>query len=377
MKKKEVLLVNALPLNNGDAALVFSSYEYFINAGFNVKIASQKYKTVRQVYPDFEWVKDINDIAFLRKIPFFKIFLTPFLFLFNKDYRKADLIVGVPGGYLNSYYGIISTLMPFFIAKLLRKQTMLLPQSFGPIRGKDIIIFKFFKRFIDVIISRDNFSTKQLLILGMLADEVFQMPDIAFLTASPSDKPKEKIAAISVRGWAYDSRDGNKYEELIIQLVGQLISHGYKIEFLSTCQGLSDYIDDSLVAKSIFNQLNSEQQMMVIVNESHYKYEDFSSYIEKFDLAIGTRLHMCILSLGKGIPAFNISYENKGIECYQYMGIPELSIDYNNELKDALAKFDNFLLNKADYKEKIGVKVLRLKTEIVNGLNEVMKTISN
>lgn len=377
MKKKEVLLVNALPLNNGDAALVFSSYEYFINAGFNVSIASQKYNTVRQVYPEIEWVKDINDIAFLRKIPFFKIFLTPFLFLFNKDYIKADLIVGVPGGYLNSYYGIISTLMPFLIAKLLRKQTMLLPQSFGPIRGKDIIIFKFFKRFIDVIISRDNFSTQQLLMLGISAGEAYQMPDVAFLTASPSDKSKEKIAAISVRGWAYDSRDGKKYDELIIQLINQLISNGYKIEFLSTCQGLSDYVNDSLVAKSIFNQLNSEQQMMVIVNESYYKYEDFSSYIEKFDIVIGTRLHMCILSLGKGIPAFNISYEKKGIECYQYMGIPELSIDYNNEIKDALSKFDNFLVNKENYKHKIRVQVLKLKTDIVNGLNEVIETINN
>jgi colanic acid/amylovoran biosynthesis protein len=374
--KKKILLVNALPLNNGDAALIFSAYNYFIKEGYDVKVATHKYEYVKQYYPENDWVKDLNDIKFLWKIPFFKAFITPFKFLLNKHYRNADVIAGVPGGYLNSYYGILSNLVPFFIAKLFGKTTILLPQSFGPIKGKDRFIFKFFAKFIDVLISRDNFSSSELRNLNIDSKQFFQMPDLAFYNASPRVVTKERIAAVSVRRWNHDNRDSDLYEKLIIQFVNILVEKGYRVEFISTCQGLNEYIDDSELASEIFDKLASEVKNKVSVIENYFKYPDFFEYISKYELVVGTRLHMCILAMCHGIPTFNISYEKKGIECYNYLNIPELSVDYNNDLLLAKNKFEHFINEKERYKKKIDIEVMRVKNEIVLKLSKLKKTIN-
>ena len=56
--KKKVLIVNAVPLNNGDAALVLYAYHYFVDKGFEVEIATNYFKKIKQIYPEYPWVKD-------------------------------------------------------------------------------------------------------------------------------------------------------------------------------------------------------------------------------------------------------------------------------------------------------------------------------
>lgn len=377
MKVQNILLVNALPLNNGDAALVFSAKDYFVKKGYSVKIATQKFETVKKHYPETDFVQDINDIKILRKVPFFKIFISPLIFIFRRPYMQADVIAGVPGGYLNSYYGIISTLMTFFLAKLFGKTTILLPQSFGPITGKDVVIFKIFHKFIDVFISRDDLSSAELIKLGVKKEKLIQMPDFAFINAKPKKVLSgNKKAAISVRDWKYDERDSEKYQELILGFATQLIEQGFELEFISTCQGLIDYVDDSKIAKLIANRLPQEMKSKVIVNNSYYKFNEFNNYIEKFDLVVGTRLHMCIITLCKGIPAFNISYEAKGKECYSYLNLNDLSVDYNCSLERAKNQFTSFLTDYKNYKKSIDLEVLSVKNEIEYKMNNLISRLN-
>jgi polysaccharide pyruvyl transferase WcaK-like protein len=56
---------------------------------------------------------------------------------------------------------------------------------------------------------------------------------------------------------------------------------------------------------------------------------------------------MCILSLVNGTPAFNISYEVKGRECYKYLGLAAYSVDFNESKDNAATKFNAFV---NDYK---------------------------
>jgi polysaccharide pyruvyl transferase WcaK-like protein len=49
------------------------------------------------------------------------------------------------------------------------------------------------------------------------------------------------------------------------------------------------------------------------------------------------------LALISGVPAFNISYESKGQECYEYLGFKEFSVDYNAEHHVAESRLRKFL----------------------------------
>src|SRR5699024_2211747 len=119
MKKKKVLLFNAVPTNNGDAALVFSLYDLLEKKGYDVSIASNHYDLVAPIYGDkYNIVKELGKYNISKKIRFSSSFLrtlfTPMFFLLSKPFMQAKVLVACPGGYINSYYGfskIVATLM--------------------------------------------------------------------------------------------------------------------------------------------------------------------------------------------------------------------------------------------------------------------------
>ena len=167
--------------------------------------------------------------------------------------------------------------------------------------------------------------------------------DAAFLLNSKESKNKENIIGISVRQWGFEGRSKDKYIELIRNIVVKCIDNGNKVEFISTCQGIPNYVDDSKIANVIKNGLDEKYKKEVVVNEKYYSLNQLREYINKFKFIIGTRLHMCILSTLSGIPAFNISYEVKGKECYKILDLLEFSIDYNDDINISLAKLQKFI----------------------------------
>ncbi|MFO5361513.1 polysaccharide pyruvyl transferase family protein, partial [Salmonella enterica subsp. enterica serovar Stanley] len=68
---------------------------------------------------------------------------------------------------------------------------------------------------------------------------------------------------------------------------------------------------------------------------------DLQALIRQYDFIIGTRLHMCLLAWINNVPAFNISYEEKGRESYRYLGLDAYTIDFN--ATDILTKLPTFL----------------------------------
>src|SRR5690606_20423518 len=78
-------------------------------------------------------------------------------------------------------------------------------------------------------------------------------------------------------------------------------------------------------------------------NSNYYTLDELQEYIEGFNAVIGTRLHMCILSMLRGKPCLNISYEIKGKEAFDYLGLSGYSVDYNESIDDALPKLEVFL----------------------------------
>lgn len=345
------MIFNAFPTNNGDAALVFSLFESFKSRGFDVKIAVQKFDIVKKLYNNYPFVRELADYKIINKIPFnkyFKPLIIPFLFPFSKDFMKADILIGSPGGYMNSYYGFSRVLITFVMAKLVGKKTGIYSQSFGPFDKKGRLLMKFLSYFINVIYARDSYSYKVLSEINVKKSKLYLVEDGAFLIPYMPAEPTKNTIAISVRSWKHDSRNQENYFNMIRRFTTTVIKHGYDVEFLSTCQGISGYIDDSKVAKEICENLPANILDKVTINSHYYKLDELQDYVGKFQAVIGTRLHMCILSMLRGKPCLNISYEVKGKETFTYLGLQKYTLDYNEDPKSADYKITDFLNSLSD-----------------------------
>ena len=153
------------------------------------------------------------------------------------------------------------------------------------------------------------------------------------------------------------------------------IDNGNRVEFISTCQGLKNYVDDSKIAKEIVQSLNEEYKTKVTVNDEYNSLNELRSKLSEYKFVIGTRLHMCILSIMAGVPAFNISYEVKGKECYKMLNLSEYSIDYNANIDESLSKIEKFIINNKELRKICIEKAKIMNEEAEKYFNIMIKEI--
>lgn len=338
-----IMIEFAVPLNNGDAALIFSLGEKLEAYGHIVVYSTYNYEKVQKIYPDKKWSKTILANKYINKTPVIKSIYYLFRVLFSSIIREQDLIIAAPGGYINSYYGFKDKLFLLSLyKKVLKKPIIMFSQSVGPLSTKDGKILKKYLPYFSIFMVRDTISN--LRIKDRKQDNnIIQTYDAAFLTKplGYDFKRENKVVAISVREWKHDSREQTCYIHLIQSMIEELVRNNYTIVFLSTCQGDSNYVNDSIMAEKIYSQLSLDLKEKVEIDSHYYTLQELKNELKKYDFVVGTRLHMCILSWLEGVPAFNISYEEKGRECYNYLGLSKYSVDYNesNNTKDILYSF--------------------------------------
>lgn len=368
-KRPNILIINAVPTNNGDAALLFSLYDKLNKLNINITIATQQYSNVKKIYPEINFIKDISDYKYIHRYKLISFLASLFLFLLNPAYRKSDIIIGAPGGYLNSFYRLNNKLIIYRIAKIFKKRTIIYSQSVGPFKSNKIPQIVKFLNNIDYIFVRDEQSNKNLIKIGY-SGRIVKSVDAAFLM-TPFKKNNIKIirnkkVAISVREWTKDASNISIYLNLIKSIILFLEKRGYEVTFLSTCQGLADYVDDSIIAENIYKLLPNQVKGRCYLDNHFYNLNKFRERLNDFDFIIGTRLHMCILSMLNDIPAFNIIYEFKSKELYKYMGLIDTQINYNSATSEALVKIENFLKNLPSIKNKMTNSVAKLNLEANN-----------
>lgn len=370
---RNVLIDNCVPLNNGDAALIFGLYKQLKERKFDVEFSCLKKEEVEKVYPDYKWHSShIN--TFFYKICFKKnllVFLWKFLIfiklvLFNNEYKNNDVIISAPGGYIHSYYGIEARMYILYLCKKwLHKQVGIYSQSIGHLNKRDQKIFYKYGKYLNFIFVRDEVSYKRAKSYGNL-NNIRLTKDAAFLLLDQNLQAKKvnnKKVALSVRTWKHEGRSMQTYYHLLHKIVENLLKNGYEITFLSTCQGLNGYTDDSETADDFLKKYNYKQNKNIKIDKNYYDLEALQTEICSFDFVIGTRLHMCLLALINGVPAFNISYEEKGAASFKYLGMENFTVDFNANPEDITKKIQTFLAMDLTEKEKILEKVKEISTE--------------
>lgn len=354
----KVLIENAVPLNNGDAALIFSVGEKFEQKGAEVTYSTFNYKEVIKRYPSKKWIRSKLSNKYVNKISFICKIILFFKVLFDWKIKRYQAVISAPGGYINSYYGFE---MKLYLLRLYKKiygtKIYMYSQSVGPLTAKDERILAKYLDYFDYFFVRDDISMSR--VEKYVNKKIIQTKDAAFLlpVLNPKEE-KEKKIAFSVRNWHHDDRNFDVYAKMIHKMIKIVIDKGYVVEFLSTCQGYTNYENDARTAEKIVATLDDNLQSKVIIDSSLYTLEELREKLTSYKFIIGTRLHMCILAWLSQVPAFNISYEEKGKECYRYLEIPQFSVDYNdfdieNSLYDFL-KYDQFdtIFNKINQVQK-------------------------
>lgn len=286
---------------------------------------------------------------------------------------KADIVFSTGGTYLTGNYDVSSRFLLFKLIKKMGKRLILFPQSIN-LEGQ-----RFKKQYLrqlskaETICARDKRSAMYL--KDKQLKNISVLPDIAFYLCKGDwpVKPRTHKVLISVRDWPY-AKNGqqaqNAYEQAIATFVNKLSTDNIETNFLSTCQGISEYrFDDSIVAKRIVSQLGPANKASI--EHGYHTTEEILNHITKYDLIVSTRLHFAILALVLGKPVLPIAYEYKTVEVFKSLGLGEYVLDIESISFEAL--FDKYIKIKADsehIQQIVQHSVLKQKDDLYSFFNQ-------
>lgn len=374
----KIVIINAVPINGGDEALLEATL-LGLKKQFNnpsIVVLCNNPTLYKKYFPDltldWDWEYTYLKLPNTESDPLFKLklivrkvlkkffkvsYFSSLSRLFaSKSERsvykilsEADKIIVSAGGYIHDFYGYkkrVNTL--HFISSHLNKPYYIFSQSVGPFWEEQNypMLNEMFNN-ADHVLLRENYSLEHLKNIGYHCNNVTVTNDVAFYLkedyALPVDKNKKlKKIAVNFRVWKYEENSKNNLEKAIL-LCKKLINEGYQIAFVSTCQGVERYVDDSEFAENVVTQLPSEMKNQCVILKEKFSLKDLILTLSQQDAYIGMRLHGAILSLLAGIPALNIAYEDKTLGIFKTLGIEDFCFSYKEDFNEWNAKVDYFI----------------------------------
>ncbi|MBU0994025.1 MAG: polysaccharide pyruvyl transferase family protein [Proteobacteria bacterium] len=375
MSFPHILITNSVPLNGGDEALLHAAIEGIMNRWpeCSIKILCSQVERSRQylphlnLYPDLEYVERSRLRRLLMRLFWHlrKLGSSPGMInriesftasperqkLLNL-YQEADLVVSSPGGFLHDFYLIEDRLRGFEVALGYGKPLVFMAQSIGPFwKPQSIVRMRHILRQATRICVRDEASWKHLEGLGLDMDKVEQTADMAFLLYEknkylvPGNRKEPRRIGLCFRAWPVGDSVGRQHIiEKAQALAGHLLTNKKRsLYFLSTCQGITNYVDDSKLALDIIKGLSDHERQRCTVDRRRYTPHQLIKRYSTCDAFVGMRLHGSILAMLGGTPAFGLGYEDKTKEIFGQMGLSDYQIHFNSPLDQWISKVDKFL----------------------------------
>lgn len=377
----KISITNIVALNGGDAAILLGTIKSLRKAfGENIEIFvfSTFPDICEKLYPEVKWFETLglradrtkyNKIRYLgrfaRLIKRYKFLLAAKLMsigidiskllLSTKDanamkiYSSSDLIISTGGTYLIEPYGITTQYIDYAISLNLKRTLCFYTQSMGPFYKKSTInrLRKIFgdKR-TKLLLFRDKKSFDNVHSLNLshipemriIADAAFSLGECSILERRLNEYiGTHRNVAFSVRAWnnfRHKSSDSvmESYCQAMADAAIYLIEKGFKVYYFSTCQGIDQYDNDSLVVSKIMELIPSRYHSKIINKTDYLTIHEIIQLLIQMDMIIATRLHMCILSLISGTPVLPIAYEFKTTELFERLGYDK--VFYMEELGD-------------------------------------------
>lgn len=337
------LITNSVPLNGGDEALLRATVEGLNQRfpGSTITTLCQDVETARQYLPDLELDSDLEFVTLdsLERV--------------GALYHDADIVLSAPGCFLHDFYSIEERLRGFEAAFALHKPVVLLAQSIGPFWKPESLrrIPEVLNRLTRICVS-DTLSKQRLLELGVQAEKIRETGEMAFiwrmLAPECFQEKTGPVRTIGLNFRIWPPRD-LKAEKEILGKAGQLCrslledNPDHRLLFLSTCQGISNYVDDSELAGQIVKALPEKIQDRCEINRSHLGPRALIQALSECDAFIGMRLHACILAMLGGTPAMGLGYESRTKESFEQLGLGSFQVPFESSFPKWVACAREFL----------------------------------
>lgn len=357
----KIAVTNAVLSNTGDAAIYEAILRSFndaeISGSHEIIVFDANAKVTSRLYPEWTIFQQLT-VSPPRKIArvrnqLQKIRLGLCQMLLNNPHRfgvilrnrlvkktgfaqayealqACDVVVSSGGTYLVDHYNFGPRVTELQLAKNNGSAVVLWTQSLGPFksaRARDAITQ--IAKVVDGVFFRDERSRdswERVATLPALSrvvpDVVFALQAVTQPAASSADSlgSGSRRALVSVRDWGHSVDNGvlsyASYEQMFRHGANLLISNGWQVECLSTCQGVASYAhDDSKVAARIF------AGQSVDINSEFHTPTGLLTELKTADLVITTRMHLAILALISQRPVIAIAYEFKTLELFNSLGL--------------------------------------------------------
>lgn len=324
------LITNSVPLNGGDEALLRAAVEGLKRRfpGSTITTLCQDVDTARKYIPDLELDSDLEFVTLdsLERV--------------GALYHDADIVLSAPGSFLHDFYSIEERLRGYEAALALNKPVVLLAQSIGPFWKPESLrrIPEVLNRLTRICVS-DALSKQRLLELGVRAEKIRETGEMAFLwrTLVPEcfQEKTGPIRTIGLNFRVWPPRDLKAEKEILAKadrLSRFLLEDNpdYRLLFLSTCQGISNYVDDSELAVQIVKHLPEDFQARCEINRSHLEPRPLIQALSECDAFIGMRLHACILAMLGGTPAMGVGYASRTKETFEQLGFESFQVPFES-----------------------------------------------
>lgn len=367
----KISITNVVALNGGDAAILLGMIKIFkeeYGEDVDIVVFDKNPEACRKLYPEIKWELTLgllvdrtpfNRIRYLGRIArklkrmyFFGVSKlmgqcsSCFRFLISgysrrliDRYASSDIIISTGGTYLIENYGILSQYIDYRISLNLNKRLIFYTQSMGPFFKSATVkrLTDIFNR-TELMLFRDKRSFDNVKALNLkhwpkmyeTADAAFSLGNTDIINRRNDSYFGEfKRVAFSVRAWSFFSGNSeaevmNNYIDGVSRAVIYLIDSGNEVAFFSTCQGITEYDDDSKLAATIIEKLPLQYRNKVVNYVKHLSINEILELLSNMDAIISTRLHMSILSLISGTPVLPIAYEFKISELFGSLGYKDV-----------------------------------------------------
>lgn len=320
-----VLVTDAVPMNGGDElllrALLRSLHDRW-GIG-RVQVMTHAVAASRALMPDVHFVGDASVDADGAR----------------QAYHDADVIISTPGGFLSRHYGT-ARLSGMRLAAAVGRPFAIYGQSIGPFDSDSQ------RREVGEVLSkaarvavRDAASVAQVLACGVPASTIVQVVDASFLwpaRAAVNDRnPHRPVARVGLGLRRWPRSDTTAFRETVRKtrrLMRMLAARGVdEFLFVSTCQGVSGYTDDSDLSARVLEGLEPDLARRTRVVGDRLHPDAFMDLVGTCDLYVGMRLHACLMAMQAGTPAVGLRYELKTAEIFDQMGLGAHQLSFTED----------------------------------------------
>ena len=320
---------------------------------------------------------------------------TPFL----HDLVQADYIGDIRGGdSFSDIYGLPKLIvgsMPAIIALLMKKDLILLPQTYGPY---DTMPGRAIARYIighaSRILSRDRAGigvVSDLMGNGFMKDIIF-CPDVAFML--DSRKPRQldiepqlpvnntaPLIGFNINGLMYNGGFTRKnmfglrmdYRECVRKTALSLLENtNARILFIPHTYNPAVESDPDAsrdVMRSLAGRFGDRMHLVT----RDYDQSEIKGVIKLCNFFIGSRMHACIAAISQEIPTVGIAYSRKFHGVFESVGVGEMIIDgRSSETDDAVKHIMQCYQDRDEIKMKLRTAISKAKKDVI----QTFQTIS-